>query len=58
MADTKDVKVKISDGMAVIYTFQDMELWPVCEPKEGYTVFYDHLGNKLFSFKSGSRIVS
>ena len=56
--NTKDVKVKISDGMAVIYTFQDMDYGPFEEPKEGYTVFYDHLGNKLFSFKSGSRVSS
>ena len=56
--NTKDVKVKISDGMAVIYTFQDMDYGPFEEPKGGYTVFYDHLGNKIFSFKSGSRVSS
>lgn len=56
--NTKDVKVKISDGMAVIYTFQDMDYGPYEEPKDGYTVFYDHLGNKIFSFKSGSRVSS
>ncbi len=44
--------------MAVIYTFQDTEYGPHDAPKVGYTVFYDHLGNKLYSFKTGSRVSS
>lgn len=56
--NTKKIELDFSDGMAVIYTFQDMDYAPHEEPKKGYTVFYDHLGNKLFSFKSGSRVDS
>lgn len=53
--NTKKIELDFSDGMAIIYTFQDMDYGPYEEPKKGYTVFYDHLGNKIFSFKSGSR---
>lgn len=42
-------------GRAVIYTYQDFDYKDYEEPKKGYTVFYDHMGNKLFSFVSGSR---
>ena len=44
-------------GRAVIYTYQDFDYKNYEEPKKGYTVFYDHMGNKLFSFVSGSRAV-
>lgn len=44
-------------GKAVIYTYQDFDYKDYEEPKKGYTVFYDHMGNKLFSFVSGSRAV-
>ncbi|HDI2994188.1 LysM peptidoglycan-binding domain-containing protein [Acinetobacter baumannii] len=56
--NNKTVKVDVTDGMAVIYTFQDTEYGPHDAPKVGYTVFYDHLGNKLYSFKTGSRVSS
>ena len=55
----KPTKIKVNDGCAIIYTFQDMDYPPRdVEPKKGYTVFYDHLGNKLISITSGSRVDS
>jgi len=54
----KNVKVNILDGMAIIYTFQDTSYGFSETPKTGYTVFYDHLGNKIYSFKSGSKVAS
>ena len=54
----KNVKVNITDGMAIIYTFQDTAYGFSETPKTGYTVFYDHLGNKIYSFKSGNKVAS
>ncbi|WP_295849349.1 LysM peptidoglycan-binding domain-containing protein [uncultured Neisseria sp.] len=46
-------------GKAVIYTYQDTNYPPIgVAPSKGYTAFYDHLGNKLFSFTSGGRVDS
>ncbi|WP_295699260.1 LysM peptidoglycan-binding domain-containing protein [uncultured Neisseria sp.] len=46
-------------GKAVIYTYQDINYPPRgVAPSKGYTAFYDHLGNKLFSFTSGGRVDS
>ncbi|WNS84109.1 LysM peptidoglycan-binding domain-containing protein [Neisseria sp. DTU_2021_1001991_1_SI_NGA_ILE_055] len=46
-------------GKAVIYTYQDTNYPPRgVAPSKGYTAFYDHLGNKLFSFTSGGRVDS
>jgi len=46
-------------GRAVIYTYQDINYPPRgVAPSKGYTAFYDHLGNKLFSFTSGGRVDS
>jgi LysM repeat protein len=56
--NNKNVKVNITDGMAVIYTFQDTSYTFSEIPHTGYTVFYDHLGNKIYSFKSGSKVAS
>jgi LysM repeat protein len=44
-----------TSGEAVIYTFQDTTPLVDGQPKEGYTVFYDHLGNKLHSMPTWSR---
>lgn len=55
----RETTVNITDGEAVIYTFQDMDYhYRDEEPSKGYTVFYDHLGNKLCSFVTGSRVAS
>ena len=54
----KNVKVNITDGMAIIYTFQDTSYTFSETPRTGYTVFYDHLGNKIYSFKSGNKVAS
>lgn len=52
-----DTTINITDGEAIIYTFQDMDYAAKdVEPSKGYTVFYDHLGNKLNSFITGSRV--
>ena len=56
--NNKNVKLDITDGMAIIYTFQETDYGFKETPKKGYTVFYDHLGNKLLSFKSGNKVAS
>lgn len=54
----KPTKIKVNDGCAIIYTFQDMDYNPPEAPKKGYTVFYDHLGNKIFSMITGSKVTN
>lgn len=56
--NNKNVKVDITNGMAVIYTFQENSYGFNETPKKGYTVFYDHFGNKIISFKSGNKVAS
>lgn len=57
--NTVHATVTRPEPYAVIYTYQDTNYAPRdVRPSEGYTVFYDNAGNKLYSFTTGSRVDS